>query len=278
MEQSASAPALGGTHEVDYQVPKYNGVSGPRERVTQGPFSKDTGKNSSRINVIIKQAEKNPGPGKYLAHVDYGEEKNRSCVVNAFAKGSRHYKPMNKVPSPDHYEGKDVTTSRSLAARENLSHVPRILHGKMPTGKRRSFLDGAERHGASTPAPGFYEVTNKSHTLNKLDTKVLNVPTLANLAKSKSLAAPPKEIGPDQYNPNFNQTEHQDPNFSVPKQQAANFIDKAVRERMLDPRNKIPEPGPGHHDFPSMPLSKVSRGCKYTQLRGMGRSPASGYF
>jgi hypothetical protein len=270
MEHSASAPAVN-------FVPNYPVVkTGPGPRETLGRFSKDTGEYSSRINQIVKAAGKfNTGPGKYIGPDDYADPKFRPHSVHAFAKSSREYKPMHKGPAPHHYEAKSILMGDAISCKSNLSNRPRVLLGKVPTGKKRSFLDQAEAHGKQVPGPGY--VTPKHVCSNKLDSK-LAAPTLADNRKNKSIAAKgPAEPGPGQYTPGFNQTEERMVSHSVPKEKAKNFLDKAVRAAALDGKG-TPSPGPGHHNNHTIDSYKLSRGTKYCQLRGIGRSPCSGYF
>ncbi|CAE8625649.1 unnamed protein product [Polarella glacialis] len=160
MERAASEPTL---RDDDYFVACHGvGDTGQANKTLHGPFSKDTGKFSSRIAIIIRQAEKVPGPGKYQGHEDW--------TLNGgskFAKGERSYKPMHKNPDPTHYERKDIFGNPSNANKECLSNIPRITFGKMPKGKRRSFLDSSIRQGALTPGPGHYPM--KTASANTLD-------------------------------------------------------------------------------------------------------------
>jgi len=89
MERSASLPASG----FDYQLPRHGiGQTGPAHRTILGIQCKDKGTYSSRINTIIRQAEKVPGPGKYVGHEDWAMSGGFK-----FAKLDRSYKPRNKA-------------------------------------------------------------------------------------------------------------------------------------------------------------------------------------
>jgi len=275
MEHSASAPAVV-MQDSDYYLPCHGvGDTGHPNRTSHGAFSKDTGVHSSRINQIIKQAGKYPGPGKYVAHNDW----TGGWGVhggNKFGKGGRDYKSMHKFPDPSHYERKDIGMQGSNASKDNVSTNPRILHGKIPKGKKRSFLTQAETKGRASPDPGHY--MSECVQTNKLNDKITKM-TQWNKEVNKSVSRGKKveTIGPNHYNPDHKHAEERSLFFTVPKEKAANFLDKAVKEKMLSVRDKLPLPGPGHYDMQNFNLSKTTRGTMHLQLRGLTRSPASGY-
>jgi hypothetical protein len=281
MEGSASAPSFKVLNDEDYRIPCNGiGLTGHPNRVTHGASSKDKGTYSSRINQIIRQAEKVPGPGKYVAH-EYWEEGKKAHIThggNKFPNGTRDYKQMNKIPSPDHYEHKEIGVSgKSNAGGDHLSNRPRITYGKVPKGKKRSFLDQAIAHGKSNnTGPGHYEITKVGHS-NKLDTAVLKNTDWKREMESNSKGKSEIEIAPNHYNINYRLTESSPSCITVPKAKAQNFLDKAVKEKWVDVKSKKECPGPGtyKHDYDD---SKFSRGTKYLQTRGMMRSAVSGYF
>lgn len=284
MEGSASAPELSSKKVVlaseDYCIPSNGvGLTGHAKRVTMGPMSKDKGAYSSRINQIIRQAEKVPGPGKYVCHEPWDEGKTEHVIHagNKFPNGTRDYKPMNKVPAPATYENKDFYLGKSIGSGETLSSVPRVLYGKVPKGKKRSFLDQAIAHGARVPAPGHNELTQKRN--NRADTHITKISNWQRDAqRTKGMGQAEKEIGPNHYAINYGPTEEKGRVHAVPKAKAQNFLDKAVKEKLVDIRNKIAVPGPGTYNVHDYDDSKFSRGTKYLQLRGMSRSSVSGYF
>lgn len=285
MERSASEPTI---QDSDYYLPCHGvGLTGHPGRTTHGGMSKDDGTTSSRIAQIQRQAAKYPGPGKYMAHDDWTVKIPGDNVHsgNKFSNGSRDYKPMHKSPDPRHYERKDIFSLGSNASKDTLSKNPRITYGKIPTGKRRSFLDAAEKQGKSVPAPGQYHSVDKI-CRNQLDSKLSKMTDWTKeQVKTKSRNPPkPSEPAPGHYptDVGWKAMEERIPNYSVPKEKATNFLDKAVKETMLpssDPKKKIPRPGPGHF-LPSehFKLEKTSRGSYLMQLRGLAKSPASGYF
>jgi len=270
MERSGSLPASG----FDYQLPRHGlGNTGPARKVQLGSCPKDKGTHSSRINQIIRQAEKVPGPGMYLAHKDW--QKNDSFT---FGRVERTYKSMNKVPGPSHYERKDIMDNPSTGSRDILSKNPKVLYGTMPKGKNRSFLDQACKHGSTLPGAGSYEAKTRA-SCNRLDIKVKGATSWdKEVTRAARRKAPEKEVSPDQYTPSHSLVQDRVPNYSISKDKGNNFVDKAVRSKMLDVRTKKELPGPGTYNNHKMNDEKISKGTMQLQLRGMSRSAASGYF
>lgn len=294
MERCQSAPAGPVLNDSDYFLPCHGvGDTGHSNKVIAGPWSKDTGVFSSRINQIIRQAAKYPGPGKYVAHTDWKGGQG-THAGNKFANGSREWRSMAKGPDPRHYERKDIMGGTgydpvkepliySNASKDTLSQNRRIIHGKIPKGKKRSFIDQAEAHGKASPAPGHYHASDilKSQVLtNKLNNRAVKMPEWKlEMSKSESRLGPkPAEIGPNHYNPKFESMEDKPPVFSVPKAPESNFLDKAVKETMVQLRpTRLPRPGPGQYNMQNFNLAKTSRGTFHAQLRGLSRTPVSGY-
>lgn len=264
----------------DYAIPSDGvGDTGHPKRILHGPMAKDKGTYSSRINQIVLQAGKVPGPGKYVAHEPWDEGKTAHVIHagNKFPGGQRDYKPKNTTPAPATYESKDFQLGVAISSNPNLSCNPRVLYGAVPKGKKRSFLDQAIRHGAKTPAPGYCDLVQ--HRSNKLDTAPLKLPNWARESvKSSGKKPADKEIGPDHYNPNHIHAEERQACYAIPKAKAQNFLDKAVKEKCVCLKSKKEVPGPGTYNVHDYDDSKFSRGTKYLQLRGMSRSSVSGYF
>lgn len=283
MEGSASAPELSSKPVLaneDYAIPCNGvGLTGHPKRVLMGPMSKDKGTYSSRINQIMRQADKVPGPGKYVAHEHWDEGKTAHVIHagNKFPNGTRDYKPMNKTPAPATYEHKDFFLGIANSSNQNLTQNPRTLYGKVPKGERRSFLSAAIKHGSKVPAPGSIELSQKRN--NRADTHIVRIiEWKREMEKTKSPKQPDKEIGPNHYSINYGQTEEKQACHAVPKAKAQNFLDKAVKEKLVDIKNKVAVPGPGSYNVQNYDDSKFSRGTKCLQLRGMSRSSVSGYF
>jgi len=288
MERSSSAPAGPVLSDEDYYLPCHGvGDTGHKHRDLYGPWSKDTGEYSSRINQIIKQAQKYPGPGKYIGHDEW-----KPVACQPFPKGTTEYKPLHKGPDPTHYERKDLGQPIKEpcreplflfnAIRQSLSNNKRILYVFFPKVQRRSCFDGDVRRAAKLPAPGQYFAKDLKDTkcfTNKLNPKAIKItPWDKETVKTISKKVAVEEIGPGQYKPNWDSCMDRLPNYSVPKEPAANFLDKAVKEKMIELKPKqVPLPGPGHYNMQNFPLQKTSRGTYHSQLRGLSRNPASGY-
>jgi hypothetical protein len=270
MEKSSSEPVL--RHE-DYRVP-CNGVgaTGHANRVLLGHSNKDTGEHSNRINLIIKQAGKTPGPGRYVAHVPWDR-----LGGNQFVKSERTIKQMNKVPAPDLYEAKDFAQTNVMGARNNLSHHPRNdLQGRIAKGKKRSFLDQAVRHSDGVPGPGHFDP--KPFFKSSVESHVRGTVSYGKeISKHPTRGNPEKQIGPSDYHLSWSQIDELPPKYTVPKDPCNNFIDKAVRDTMVDRRGKKEMPGPGTYNLQDFDDSRTSRGTRLAQIRGITRCPISGY-
>lgn len=183
---------------------------------------------------------------------------------------------MHKNPPAGHYESKDFAMNPSVGARDNVSTHGRLLYGKIVAGKRRSFLDSAIRQGDASPGPIYNPTPGCSDRLPIKMAKSVAWDKEKN--KTKSLKVKVAEIGPDQYSLNFCRTEAHCPIWTVPKEAGKNFIDKFVREKLLDSKTKEPMPGPDASEMQNFDLDKTSRGTYHCQMRNLGRSASSGYF
>lgn len=238
-----------------------------------GNLSKDKGTYSSRINQIVRQAEKVPGPGKYTGHEDW-----RLKGGSKFGVTDRNYKSMNKTPASPTYERKDVMDNPSNFSKDVLSKNPRVTYGNIPKGKKRSYLDQAVIESKGLPGVGHYN--NKPVACDRLDTKVKGVTSWEReVSVTKGKGPTEKEIGPNHYDIKYSQVDGRGPNFTVPKSKGNNFVDKAVSESMMrgDAGKKKDMPGPGTYNLMNVVNDKISVGTKHIQLRNLTRSPASGY-
>jgi len=290
MERSQFAPSIPEAIRLtddDYRVPCHGlGLTGHERKIELGTFSRDKGEHSSRLARIIKQAGKTPGPGKYIGHTTWAEPSKVAGTRNIydtvtrfgakFESSSREFKPLNKVPAPNHYERKDVATERPLESRGDLLSTRRRLQfGRCSKGPKRSFLDSVMEQAKTTPSAGTYWPKELGGQIlaNKLEVHK-GGPTL-NIKVTLSKKPPAKaEIAPNHYNPQYIHAEERLPNWTVPKAKGNNFVDKAVRSKMLD--KKTPFPGPGQNDVIEMSL--VTRGTKKLTLSGLSRGACSGYF
>jgi len=282
MERAASAPVIKLQNE-DYKVPCHGvGMTGPEKKTQLGTFYRDKGEFSSRLGMIIKEAKKTPGPGKYIGHTQWVSPDKVSGTRNIyetvtrfgakFENSSREFKPLSKVPAPSHYERKDVATNRPNDCAEVQSNRPRSKLGRCSKGPKRNFLDSVIDASKQSPSPGQYHTTNQI-LRNKLEVHKGAANMEMKATQSRKAAAKP-EIAPNHYNPQYQHAEEKLPNWTVPKAQGNNFVDKAVRSKMLD--KKTPYPSPGQHNL--IALSLVSRGTKQLQVGGLGRGACSGYF
>eukprot|EP00747_Dinoflagellata_sp_TGD_P165824 gnl/TRDRNA2_/TRDRNA2_187717_c0_seq1.p1 gnl/TRDRNA2_/TRDRNA2_187717_c0~~gnl/TRDRNA2_/TRDRNA2_187717_c0_seq1.p1 ORF type:complete len:272 (-),score=31.72 gnl/TRDRNA2_/TRDRNA2_187717_c0_seq1:358-1173(-) len=270
MQKSASAPVL---HQSEYRVPCHGvGLTGHPKRVTGGAFLKDKGIHSSRINQIIRHAEKVPGPGKYET------AREEKAKANAFSKSGRNFKKMNATVGPGYYETRDVMNTVANAGKENLSQNRRVTGGKLPKGPRRSFLDATIRAASQTPGPGYVNDC-KAATRNKLDTHMRGFSMDKGRRKATAKKAGTEGgLGPNHYTINRKHTEARSVGVTIPKSAPPNFLEQVVREKWSDARTKTELPGPGTYATPSTETDyKISRGTKLCQMRGLGRSPCSGY-
>lgn len=272
MDRSSSEPVL---RNEDYYVPCHGvGDTGLQNKVVLGPFPKDKGIFSSRIATIIRQAEKVPGPGKYVAHEDWTLKKKSDM-----AKSERTYKPMNKTPAPSDYERKDVFTEVSNRGKDNVSTNRRVLGVKITKGKKRSFTDQAIAHGAKIPGPtDYHPVGQCSDRLEAKAAYVTNWSRQISVHAGKGTQEMPL-LAPNHYQVQYSQFDERAPGYSIPKEKGANFLDKAVREKMMTIKGKKePLPGPGAYFKTEFDVSKISRGTTHLQLRGLSRCALSGYF
>lgn len=272
MEHSSSEPVL---RQEDYYIPCHGvGDTGLKTGLVLGTIPKDKGIFTSRINQIVRQAEKVPGPGKYVAHEDW-TFKTKSDM----AKSERGYKPMNKYPAPCDYERKDIFTEVSNRGKDNLSSNPRLLGGKISKGKKRSFTDQAIAHGAQVPGPTQYTLKTKcSDRIDCSPAYVTNWSKEISVTAGKGTQEMPS-LAPTHYNVQYSQKDERAASYSVPKEKGANFLDKAVKERMITIKGKKePTPGPGAYFKDPFDIGKITRGTTQLQLRGLSRSAMSGYF
>mmetsp|Transcript_57856 Transcript_57856/g.152308 ORF Transcript_57856/g.152308 Transcript_57856/m.152308 type:complete len:271 (-) Transcript_57856:88-900(-) len=255
----------------DYQVAR-NGVgdTGFAKRTLQGPMSKDDGKHSSNMNRIIKQAEKVPGPGKYVAHEEW-----QMGHANKFSKEGRDYKTWATGPAPHQYERTDIFLNPSNGAKDVQSNRRRVLDTKISNGKRRSMTDAAIKQAAKTPGPGAYE-SSKGQSLARSVTswKQEAAQTVSRNPRK------PAEPGPGHFDINYSKSSSETcmPVHAVPKAKGNNFIDKFVKEKWSDVKTKKELPGPGTYNTADFDYMKVSRGTMHLQMRGLTRSAMSGYF
>lgn len=278
MEKSASEPVL---LDSDYHLQKW----GHPRKVPLGKSDQDTGEHTSLINRIQKQARKTPAPDKYQGHVVGFSKTDGGNQGSVFTKESRFYKDLNKVPAPSNYDRKDISTLASMKGRDNLSNIRRVPLGRMSTGKKMSFIEKSIKFSLTLPGPGNYSPQPKkcdrpdSHVKKTLDWRRQMQKTTSPMAgKHEEFAA---KVSPSTYHIDRSPTEVREPIYSVPKDPHANFLDKAVKETMVDHRQKKELPAPATY-FKDGTFNVVFNQTKLShgpvQKSSIARSHVSSYF
>lgn len=238
--------AEGGFGLSEYMVPKF----GLKERVPGGGLPKDPGTFSSRLAQVVRAATKVPGPGKYEFKDTLGSATKFS--VPKAPRDKYNVPDGSKGPAPGKYEA--IPLDRTKA---------RVIGGLCSKGKgHRPIFNVSEG-----PAPGKYDVKMQPRHVMAPSMTIRKTESRKDPALSKSASAP----GPGKYNPNFSSQETQEAIFSVPKapHDKTRYVDSVVISKKF-------VPAPGKYDLPK--LDKVSRGTKWCQLNGLGRSPLNGAF
>lgn len=274
MERSASESVL--AHS-DYHIQKV----GFDPRTPLGKLNKDTGEHTSEMNRVFKQAQKTPGPGKYVAHKDWEPKTAGSNQGNKFTKSTKVHTPLNKVPPPSHYERKDMATLGSIKGKDCLSNNPRVTLGRLSRGEKKSFIERSIKFSTTLPGPSTYNPIG--HRSDRADTapggmlewkRQMNRST-SRLGNTKDKVS--SQVGPSTYAVNREPTEFHLPQYSVPKDPCSNFLDKAVKDTYADHRTKKEKPGPAHYYKDSaFKFEKVSRGP--IQKSSIARAHMSSYF
>lgn len=236
--------AAGGFAIAEYQVPK----AGLLERVPGGALPKDPGTHSSRLAQVVKAAAKTPGPGKYDRQGTLGK---RMFMFSKTSKDKYNVAPAS-TPAPGKYNLVEMSKTKA-----------RVTGGQIPKGKghRPIYATG------EGPAPGKYDPKLlENHVMAPSMTKRVTE-TRKDPAMQKSASVP----GPGRYSPSFDTLENREANYSVPRAafDKTRFVDTIVRSHSY-------VPAPGKYDL--IKLEKVSRGTKWCQINGLGRSPVNGIF
>ncbi|CAD7932844.1 unnamed protein product [Amoebophrya sp. A120] len=284
LNYSASAPVIREPPptNAEYFLP----VKTLEPRVPLGRFPKDSGKTSSRLADIERQAKKCPAPGKYdkvSTWADPGKKTgtrgiNESCSGFGFAfmKDSRWkgdaedmVKKRGPQPGPGQYENKEFNVKGVNAVKQSLSDIKRPVLGYFPKGKNLTFLDKIGKGGPPGPPPSKYGAITKSAVArNMLEP---HQPALA-WTKSKTESrkkASGGSLAPNHYTINYKTKDLKMPACSFPKAKDTNFIDQTVRAKNW-------QPAPGKYDL--IKVEKYSRGAKYCQVNNVGRSSLNGLF
>jgi hypothetical protein len=243
----------------EYSVPK----CGMLPRVPSGQLAKDSRDGvTSRLGQIKIQAGKTPGPGYYIKHADWADP-IKKCIGNTKSMEPKYSYPkcprsqgekMNKVPGPGTYDGTATGQTK-----------PRVLMGKAAKGPKRNFLDNAKAQAAWVPAPGTYDHTKRA------DVPHMGAPAfeLSKKVAGTRKGAEKQAPGPGAYTPGWTQCETKEPNWGTSKSSSMTYVDKVAQ-------SKKNLPAPGKYDL--IPIEKITRGTKWTQVHGLGRSALHGTF
>jgi len=214
-------------------------------KIIGGIFPKDSGKYSSRIGQVVKQALKVPGPGIYTIN----EVSNGRKFV--FAKGSREVKiHQGKRPDPGTYE------------QDQKYVLPRTLHGVCSKGPKITYVDLAARKSNIYPGPPKY---NPQEIKGHIQSRAMSVPSNASKVDISSRRDFP---GPGKYNPGHTITEERVLNSAFgPKYKAFSEMG-----------SKSGSTVPGPNSYKLISLEKISRGTKLMQTYNYGKGAMTGYF
>lgn len=235
--------AEGGFSNEEYVVPK----AGLLERIPGGAVPKDPGTHSSRLAQVVKMASKTPGPGMYPTNKSTLGSRN---FVFSKTKKDKYNVAGSTVPAPGQYKMIDLAKTK-----------PRVVGGQISKGKGHRPIYSA----ADGPAPAHYNP-------KLLDVHVMAPSMTHRITESrKDLKRSASVPGPGAYAPRYDSQEVREANYSVPKAafDKTRFVDTIVRSHSY-------VPAPGIYNLTK--LDKVSRGTKWCQIQGLGRSPLNGIF
>jgi len=240
----------------EYSVPK----CGMLPRVPSGQLGKESRVGTtSRLGQIEIQAKKTPGPGYYVKHADWadpvkksiGNTKNRTPEYSYPKCPRSQGEKLNKVPGPGTYDGTATGQTK-----------PRVLLGKTSKGPKRNFLEQAKEQSAKVPAPGQY-------VPKQADAPHMGAPYMLKKVSATRKGAEKQAPGPGAYTPQWTQCEQKDPIWGTSKDSAMTYVDKVAQ-------SKKNLPAPGKYDL--INLERITRGTKWTQVHGLGRSALHGTF
>lgn len=214
-------------------------------KIIGGMFPKDSGKYSSRIGQVVKQALKVPGPGIYTIN----EVNNVRKFV--FAKGSRDVKTNpGKRPDPGTYEQGQKCV------------LPRTLQGVCSKGPKITYVDLAAKKANNYPGPPKY---NPQEVKGHIQSRAMSVPTNESKVDISNRRDFP---GPGKYNPGHTATETRVLNSA--------FGPKYKPFSEMGTKTGSSVPGPNSYKLIS--LEKISRGTKLMQTYNYPKGAMAGYF
>jgi len=201
---------------------------------------KASGKHSTHLGQVEKQAAKTPGPGHYdLSTLDNKNWKSRGGRFVKCARDKGH--KLNKTPPCSLYNVEDA-----------MNHVLRKTPGgKLSKGDKGSALfDAAAYRSALVPAPGKYDPK---------DTPKVTVPTFFHASNSARKGQIPSNPGPGHYKVNHDLITPRAPMWAHDKEAKKTFADALKLEKA-----KIP--APGHCGIPDSKKVDSEGSRKHAQL------------
>jgi len=222
---------------------------------------KASGKHSSHLGQVEKQAAKTPGPGHFdLLRYDskHWQSRGGKFVKCARDKGQK----LNKTPACSQY---------------NLDGpFQAILHktpgGKLSKAPRGSHLEDCASHrSAQTPAPGRYDAKD----MRKITAPSFNQTKNASKAPGRRPASP----GPGHYKVSYTCVDERVPMWAHDKEPVKTFVDVLKQE-------KAKLPAPGHTDpayastgFPTQKKAHDQKGSrKHAQILLMSHDASHASF
>lgn len=234
-----------------YVVPK----CGLQGRVLYGNGAKENRNGfHSMYGKLDRDAKKNanqPGPGKYPLDQGYEQVQDRppKWSMSKLGRDGIAGGGKNKVPGPGTYDKQAWFATQ-----------PRVAFGKLLKGPRSKGLAAT----SITKGPGSYTVQHQDAHQSCPDLNILKRKTIPRPIPKKD--AP----GPGTYNPDWKQIEDRRPMWKMSKADGSmRFTDQAVKSAAW-------RPPPGKYD--QVNAKVFSRGTKWSQLHGVGRSSLHGTF
>jgi hypothetical protein len=200
----------------EYVVSKF-GLPNP---ILGGTMPKASGKYSSHLGQVEKQAAKTPGPGHFdLTHLDNKHWQSRGGKFVRCARDKGH--KMNKTPACSQY---DVEGAKNAV-------LPKTQGGKLSKAVRGSHLEDTASHRSSqVPAAGRYDPK---------DMRKIVAPSFHQTKNSaRSPGRRPPSPGPGHYKVVHSLVDVRTPMWAHDKQPVKTFVDTLKQEK-----SKIPAPG-----------------------------------
>jgi len=221
----------------EYQVPKF----GMPKQIFGGTMPKASGKYSSHLGQVEKQAAKTPGPGHYdLSTLDAKNWKSRGGKFVKCARDKGH--KLNKTPPCSQYNVEDAKNAV-------MTKTP---GGKLSKADRGSHLeDTAQYRSAMIPAPGKYDPK---------DSRKITTPSFSHATNSaRSPGRVPGAPGPGHYKVQHDLCTPRAPMWAH---------DKAPQKTLLDMlcKDKAKLPAPGHCGIPNQTKVDQQGRCKHAKL------------